>query len=411
MRINCEVQVSNRKCPSLNMSDGKRNSRSSLGLGRVPGSKADVSSLFIHLCTAQNKKGTKYKVSGNIEGVFTKFVAEGKFTLRFKEPTHDLCVKADPVLAKSFLQTLKLGLQNKDIDKMHLSNLAPVKQSQVEKPKTKLIIDCKKNYPITTSFPYSLQSLMVSDVDLNRVENRIIKLKKLQILNLSHNVIRHLPESMNQMHVLAELHLSHNKICDVNHKVFMGNLSKTLRLLDLSDNEMQYLPHTLVHLQNLVNLNISGNKLCSLPISLGKLHNLKFLTASKNRLIELPASLRYLNLDTIDIYGNPLSRPFGLITDNATDRVPLLKEIASANCVRRRLHPTAADIPLTLVNYVNAWLKCPCGRICYESHILACIPLNISSLATSFVKSDVGTVTPALATLCSKKCYNKYSSK
>lgn len=174
---------------------------------------------------------------------------------------------------------------------------------------------------------------------------------------------------------------------------------------------MQYLPHTLVHLQNLVNLNISGNKLCSLPISLGKLHNLKFLTASKNRLIELPASLRYLNLDTIDIYGNPLSRPFGLITDNATDRVPLLKEIASANCVRRRLHPTAADIPLTLVNYVNAWLKCPCGRICYESHILACIPLNISSLATSFVKSDVGTVTPALATLCSKKCYNKYSSK
>lgn len=47
------------------------------------------------------------QVGGNIEAVFTKFVSEGKFTIRFKEPAHDLCVKADPVLAKTFLQTCK----------------------------------------------------------------------------------------------------------------------------------------------------------------------------------------------------------------------------------------------------------------------------------------------------------------
>lgn len=46
-------------------------------------------------------------MDGNIEAVFTKFVSEGKFTIRFKMPEHDLCVKTDPVLAKSFLHICK----------------------------------------------------------------------------------------------------------------------------------------------------------------------------------------------------------------------------------------------------------------------------------------------------------------
>lgn len=60
-----------------------------------------------------------------------------------------------------FFSAVKLGIQNKDIDKLHLSTLAPVKQSQVEKPKTKLVITCKKDYPITTAFPYTLETLRV----------------------------------------------------------------------------------------------------------------------------------------------------------------------------------------------------------------------------------------------------------
>ena len=43
----------------------------------------------------------------NIEAVFAKFINEGKFTIRIKEPHIDLCVKADPVLAKGFYQTCK----------------------------------------------------------------------------------------------------------------------------------------------------------------------------------------------------------------------------------------------------------------------------------------------------------------
>ncbi|XP_042216310.1 leucine-rich repeat protein 1-like isoform X1 [Homarus americanus] len=407
MRINCEVQVNNRKLPSLNISNKRGGTRSSLGIGRHPGSKADVSSLFIHLCTAQHKLGTKYKVGGNIEAVFTKFVAEGKFTIRFKEPSHDLCVKADPVLAKTFLQTLKQGIQNKDIEKLRLSNLNPVKQSQVEKPMTKLIIRSKQEYPITTAFPYSLEILKVNNVELNRVEKRIIKLKKLKSLDLSHNTIKELPATISVMCCLTELHLSFNHIPNISPQVFTGRLSHTLHLLDLSYNGMEYLPHTLGRLCNLVSLKIDGNKLRKLPASLGKLTRMKYLTASNNNLVELPGSLMHLRMDTVDVFGNPLSSPLGLVTNNITG-VPRLKEITSAYCVQRGLRPTAADIPATLVDYLQAWCKCGCGRICYETHILACISLNLKLVASALaIDTAFQTSAPALAVLCSQKCFDK----
>nr|XP_045603590.1 leucine-rich repeat protein 1-like isoform X2 [Procambarus clarkii]XP_045603591.1 leucine-rich repeat protein 1-like isoform X2 [Procambarus clarkii]XP_045603592.1 leucine-rich repeat protein 1-like isoform X2 [Procambarus clarkii] len=409
MRINCEVLVSNRKLPSLNLSNKRGGTRSSLGIGRPPGSKSDVSSLFIHLCTAQNKQGTKYKIVGNIEAVFTKCVGEGKFTIRFKDPAHDLCIKADPVLAKSFLHTLKLGLQNKDIDKLHLSNLAPVKQSQVEKPKTKLIIESKQDYPITTAFPYSLELLKICDVQLNRVENRIIKLKRLHSLDLSHNLIKELPTKMNEMHCLSTLQLSFNNITHINHQLFSGRLSHTLHFLDLSNNKIEYLPHTLGQLHSLVSLRLDGNILCKLPVSLGKLTRLRYLTAGNNKLVELPASIRHLKLDSMDVFGNPFSSPLGLVRDNITG-VPCLKEISSAYCVTRGLRPTAAEIPATLVEYLQAWVKCLCGKICYESHILACISLNLKLIASGLIIGNVyQTSAPAIATLCSKKCFDKFS--
>ncbi|KAK7071240.1 repeat protein 1 [Halocaridina rubra] len=410
MRINCEVQVSNRLLPSHNMSSAKRSSRSSLGLGRPPGSKADITCLFVHLCTVQNKQGTKYKVHGNIEGIFTKFLSEGKFTIRFKDPAHDLCIKADPVLAKSFLQTLKLALQNKNIDKLHLSNLAPAKQCQIEKPKTKLVIENRQNYPITTSFPYSLESLTVNSVALNRVENRIIKLKKLQILNLSYNLIHELPTSMKQMNNLTELHLASNKLRHINHAVFSDTLAKTLKQLDISYNEIEYLPHSLVQLVNLVTLNISGNKLCKLPVSIGRLHKLKFLAASNNKLVELPYSLKNLKLETLNIDSNLFSSPCALIKDTITEKVPCLRELSACVCIKSGFRPTASDIPLTLLNYVSSWLRCTCQRICYESHILACVHMNVGLISHSVTMSSSLEI-PALATFCSKKCYERCPSR
>lgn len=58
--------------------------------------------------------------------------------------------------------------------------------------------------------------------------------------------------------------------------------------------------------------------------------------ASNNKLVELPASIRYLKMDTMDVFGNPFSSQLGLVRNNITEGVPCLKEIASTYCVQRR---------------------------------------------------------------------------
>ena len=45
----------------------------------------------LSLATSRNKSGTKYRVTDNLEQVFAKFVSQGKMTVRFKQPQHDLC--------------------------------------------------------------------------------------------------------------------------------------------------------------------------------------------------------------------------------------------------------------------------------------------------------------------------------
>ena len=55
-------------------------------------------------------------------------------------------------------------LQNKNTDKLKLSSMAPVKQKQIEKPKTTLNINSTKE--LSQTFPYSLETLNVRSVDV-----------------------------------------------------------------------------------------------------------------------------------------------------------------------------------------------------------------------------------------------------
>jgi LRR-repeat protein 1 len=100
-------------------------------------------------------------VKKNIEQVFTRFVNEGKATIRFKHPPHDVCIKCDVLQLKLFLQTLKLGLGEKLPEKtLMLSNIAAT--SKVPPiPKTKFVVLSKAAYPTLEGFPRTLQILKV----------------------------------------------------------------------------------------------------------------------------------------------------------------------------------------------------------------------------------------------------------
>ncbi len=56
--------------------------------------------------------------------------------------------------------------------------------SQVTKPKTKLVVTEKKEYPITTNFPSSLETLSVNGINLKKLDSRMMKLRLLVSLDL-----------------------------------------------------------------------------------------------------------------------------------------------------------------------------------------------------------------------------------
>lgn len=85
--------------------------------------------------------------------------------------------QADANSLKNFLSAARLADRGRDAASLPLSTLTPVRARDVEQPKKKLTITSKKDYPLTSSFPYSLEQLQVSYCKLSRVDMRMLSLK------------------------------------------------------------------------------------------------------------------------------------------------------------------------------------------------------------------------------------------
>lgn len=217
-----------------------------------------------------------------------------------------LLFQADPLQLKNFLSVLRLGEQGKSLDNITLSCLAPASSKNVEKPKTKLIISTRKDYPLTTNFPSRLEFLQVSQCRLKKVDSRILKLHYLVELDLRDNVLESLPDDFSNVPNLKSLTLLQNSLCDITPKLCMqSTLQANLCYLDLSQNKLEILPLQLCELKCLVTLKIDHNQLKFLPPTIGRLKRLKFLSALENKIETMPASMTQLQLETIDLYGNP----------------------------------------------------------------------------------------------------------
>uniref|UniRef100_A0A8C5KCD6 PIF1/LRR1 pleckstrin homology domain-containing protein n=1 Tax=Jaculus jaculus TaxID=51337 RepID=A0A8C5KCD6_JACJA len=96
MRLHCEVEVVNRHLPALGLKNRGKGVRAVLSLCQqtprakgVPGGRTPA---CLVVCTLKDKRGTRYELKDNIEQFFTKFVDEGKATVRLKEPPVDICL-------------------------------------------------------------------------------------------------------------------------------------------------------------------------------------------------------------------------------------------------------------------------------------------------------------------------------
>lgn len=244
--------------------------------------------------------------------------------------------QADVGNLKNFLSAVSLAHRGTAAHPVPLSRLVPAKTSEIEKPRAKLIITCKKDYPLTKSFPYSLEHLQVSFCKLVRVDMRMLCLKRLQKLDLSNNHIKRLPKTIGDLVCLQELTLHNNFLESFQVELCNSSLRNSLKALDLSENKLKALPVQLCNLGELVSLKLDSNELIRLPFGIGKLSKLRFLSATRNKMPHLPSSFRLLALEKLDLFGNPFVRATPMVPEIKL-KVPLsLLETASRATISYR---------------------------------------------------------------------------
>ncbi|NDD58310.1 MAG: hypothetical protein EBZ47_03525 [Chlamydiae bacterium] len=180
------------------------------------------------------------------------------------------------------------------------------------------VLSLKKNfiYEIKDCFPSSctLQHLILSQNRIRHLPPSLFRLKSLKSLDLSRNELRELPDLFDGLTNLRSVMFCYNKIKELPPSLF----SQQLKILNVAHNLLSSLPQTLSQacqlsyldvanndlisldehidcLQELLGLNLSNNSLEYLPSSLGLIHRLSFLDISYNpQLTSLPLSWMHL---------------------------------------------------------------------------------------------------------------------
>ncbi|KAF6721851.1 Leucine-rich repeat protein 1 [Oryzias melastigma] len=411
MKLQCDVEVVNRMLPSFGMKSRGKGTRAVLSIGKHMDKTAQRQGVFMMICTAKDRAGAKYKLKNNIEKFHTWFVEKGKATVRLKEPAVDICLsKADANSLKNFLSAARLADKGNDASSLPLSTLTPVRARDVEQPKKKLTIMSKKDYPLTSNFPYSLEQLQVSYCKLSRVDMRMLSLKALRKLDLSNNHIKKLPATIGDLSCLTELNLHNNQLEAFSEALCLSTLQQTLQVLDISQNRLRCLPAQFCQLRELVNLKLDNNQLACLPFHVGRLSKLRFLSAANNQLSGLPGDFRKLSLENLDLFGNPFIQANPLDhTMRLTFPLPL-QELALRAVANLRIPYGPHLIPAHLCQELEVAKTCECGRTCVNYHIETAVNMNLHQVSHTVVLVDNmgGTDAPVQQFFCSLSCYSEF---
>lgn len=405
MRIVCNVAVSNRTLSSLMKSHGKH-VKSTLALCKHPkGEKEFVIVLF----TAQNKTGVKYRVTGNVSGVMTRFVNEGKATIQLKEPPHDLFIKAETIELKGFLSVLRKVLENRMEKDLPVSSLSVTAVPKNAAPR-RMVIKNRSELPMR-GFPRTIETLSINEIGLCKLCIGVLQLNKLQVLDVSDNCLETLPDGLKNLPIKV-LNVSKNQLGKYTKPWgwIGGTLVKNLKTVNLSHNELRSLPEQFCKFESLITILLNDNVLSSLPAGFGNFRSLRTLNVSRNNLTQVPGSMKRLHLEHLDISHNS----FQPINVAAVFPKPLpvcsLKEVSARKVLYARLPYTPEDVPLILVEYLDNAHYCVCGRACFEVFLHNTNVLVLKTITQTCVGS-VGDLDylPMDCYYCSSRCFRRTS--
>lgn len=193
-------------------------------------------------------------------------------------------------------------LNTREIFLLHRASTQPLESSRFDIDFDVLDLTSERqsgpNLPIVT-LPIDLfrfKHLKRLHLDCNQI--RVIpnelgeNLINLEILTLSNNCLKSLPNTIDNLTKLTSLHLSSNKferfpsiICKI----------KSLTFLDLCSNELPSIDPEIGQLTNLASLLLFHNRIRELPPQIGQLVQLQTLWLGDNRLTKLPREIANLN--------------------------------------------------------------------------------------------------------------------
>lgn len=271
----------------------------------------------------------------------------------------------------------------------------------------------------------------------------------LRKLDLSNNHIKKLPATIGDLGCLSELILHNNHLEAFSVALCLSTLQRTLQLLDLSQNRLRSLPAQFCQLRELVNLKLDDNELVCLPFHIGRLSRLRFLSAAHNQLAVLPSDFRKLNLENLDLFGNPFIQPNPLDHSMKLTFPLTLQEMSSRavanlrlelnmfrisyciyniipsecfmhflqytpNCILyyppRRIPYGPHLIPAHLCRDLEVAKTCDCGRVCISFYIKTAVSMNLHQVSHTVVLVDDmgGTDAPVQQHFCSLSCYSEF---
>ncbi|MEH1819178.1 MAG: COR domain-containing protein [Nostoc sp.] len=164
-----------------------------------------------------------------------------------------------------------------------------------------------RTLPETIARLPQLTFLDLSGNQLTELPEAIASLQQLTTLYLSRNQLTELPEAIASFQQLTTLYLSRNQLTELPEAI--ARLQQ-LTALGLSCNQLTTLPEAIARLQKLTYLGLADNQLTTLPEAIARLQQLTSLNLRSNRLTTLPEAIASLpQLTYLNLSGNAIEKP------------------------------------------------------------------------------------------------------